>query len=98
VDRALFSQAEPPREAVGVEVAGEKGRLKEEEAGRPDRGRPAEPGKDVLSDDRLDGEEQERGEKYRERFRDHEGRDYASAARDAARADIVATAMAFLPR
>src|SRR5579862_3737670 len=50
-----------------IQVSAEKEQLEEEHAGRPDSGRAAEPGKDVLPDERLDLKQQERAQKDRER-------------------------------
>ena len=54
---------------VGVGVAGEQHALEEHEAGGPDRGRAAEPRQDLLGDDRLDQEQQERRKEDRRRVR-----------------------------
>jgi hypothetical protein len=46
-----------------VEIADEKGCLKEDETSDPDCGRPAQRGEELLGRDRFDQEEQERTEK-----------------------------------
>ena len=67
VDGGLAPRAEPPVEPVGVEVAREERPLEEDEAGRPHRGRSAEPRQEPLRDDRLDAEEEERAQTDRRR-------------------------------
>src|SRR5215472_1405525 len=61
----------PADDAVGVEIAREQQELEEEHAGRPDRRRAAEPGKDVFADERLNLEEKKRSEKDRQRVGEH---------------------------
>src|SRR5260221_7081467 len=58
-----------PRRPVGVGIAGEKHALEEDEAGGPDHPRAAEPRQDLLGDDRLHQEQQERRKEYRRRVR-----------------------------
>jgi hypothetical protein len=56
---------------VGVEVAGQQRELEEHHAGGPDRGRAAEPRQDLAGDDRLDQEQQERGQRDRGGVQEH---------------------------
>ena len=58
----LRARAEPAHDIVGIGVAGEQRRLKEDEARGPDRGRAAEPRQDLLRDHRLHQEQQERAD------------------------------------
>ena len=55
----LARARQPVHDEVGVRVAREQRRLEEDEAGRPDGGRSAEPRQDLLRDDRLHQEQQE---------------------------------------
>ena len=59
----LRGQRELARDEIGVRVPREQRRLEEYEARCPDGGRPPEPREDLLRDDRLDQEQQERAEK-----------------------------------
>ncbi len=59
---ALPAGGEPPHDEVRPGVAGEERRLEEEEAGRPDRRGAAVPREELLSEDELHLEEQQRPE------------------------------------
>ena len=59
----MQNPAGAPREPVRVEVGGQQGGLKEDQAGDPDGGRSAEDGQELLGGDGLDQEEEERSEK-----------------------------------
>src|SRR5690606_2991820 len=59
VEPELTPRREPARRHVGVGVAEQQDRLEEDETGRPYRRRAAEPGQDLLRDDRLNEKEQE---------------------------------------
>src|SRR5207237_1902171 len=68
VQQRLAARPQPQRD-IGVGVAGEQHALEEDQAGGPDRGRAAEPGQDLLGDDRLHQEQQERRREDRRRVR-----------------------------
>ena len=69
VQRGLAPRAEPPRRPVAVCVACRQQRLEEHEAQGPHGARAAEPRDDLLRDERLNREQQERAERRRERER-----------------------------
>ena len=56
------ARGEPAHDEIRVGVAREQRRLEEHEARRPDGGRAAEPWQDLLRDDRLHQEQQERAD------------------------------------
>ena len=62
VNAHLPARPEPAHHDVRIKVAREERRLEEHEARGPHGGRAAEPGKDLLRDDRLDQEQQERAD------------------------------------
>src|SRR6185437_12009701 len=74
VQNRLTAQRQAAHDEVRIWVAGEQRRLKEHEARRPYRGRSSEPRQDLLGDDRLDEEEQERTCENRQREKRHERR------------------------
>ena len=67
VQHRLPPQAQA-RGQVGVGIPAEQHRLEEHEACRPHRRRPTEPRQDLLGDDRLHQEQQERGQEDRRRI------------------------------
>ena len=54
-----------------IEISGQKQELKKEQAGRPHSGPPAEPGQDVLSDQRLNLKQQKGASEDRDGERKH---------------------------
>jgi hypothetical protein len=71
VQKRLTAQRQPAHDEVRVRVAGEQRRLKKYEARRPYGGRSSEPREDLLGDDRLNKEEQERTCENRQREKRH---------------------------
>ena len=68
----LPARGQAARGPVGIGVAEEQHRLEEHQADRPHRGRAAEPRQDLLRDDGLDQEQQERAEEDRGGVEEHE--------------------------
>ena len=75
VQRSLPPARQAPGRRIGVGIAREQRALEEHQAGRPHRGRAPEPRQDLLGDDRLDQEQQERTREDRQRVEDHSVRD-----------------------
>ncbi len=71
VQHDLPARGELARGPVRIGVACEQQGLEEHEAGSPHRGRAAEPRQDLLGDDRLDQEQQERAREDREGVESH---------------------------
>src|SRR5207237_6927250 len=82
---ALRAEARCP---VGVRIAGEQHALEEDEARRPHPCRAAEPRQDLLGDDRLHQEQQERRQENRRRVRQRG---------DERKADYFSTDLSVLP-
>src|SRR5262252_11053844 len=67
----LRSRGKSMHDHVGVEVAEQQRRLKENEARGPYRRRATEPRQDLLGNDRLDQKKQERAEEDRDGVKGH---------------------------
>ena len=60
-----------PGKQVSITVAGQESNLEKEHAGSPNRRAPPEPGQNVFTDKRLDLEQKERTDKYRQGVNSH---------------------------
>jgi hypothetical protein len=67
----LVDRLDPPHDDIGIRVAGQQRRLEENEARCPDGCRASEPRQDLLGDDRLNEEQQERTCENRQREQAH---------------------------
>ena len=70
---------QPVRQPVRVAVPGQQHRLKEHHAGGPHTGTAPEPGQDLLGDDGLNQEQQQRGQRDGGGVQRHQGRDSRTA-------------------
>ena len=85
---ACGARREPAHGKVGVGVAEQQRRLKEDEARRPHRRGAAEPRQDLLCDDGLEQEQQERASEYRQGIEHRRARSRLRGQRRIVRASL----------